>query len=121
MSNVVLVRCSGCFKRYPVNLKKHKDRDTRFCPFCKTPHKIKRRFKFLPNLNWFHQKAEQAYQRTRIKEMRRQEPKEPKQPKQPFAIPTQIPESLLALSILVRQREMELEEEQRQKREKSNS
>jgi len=38
-----------------------------------------------------------------------------------IAIPTQIPESLLALSFLIRKREMELKEEQTKKREESDS
>jgi len=121
MSATHIIKCPNplCGFHFPVNLKKHLYRRERFCPRCHTEITVRPRFKFLPNPNWFHQKAEQAYQRTRIKEMRRQEPKQ--EPKQPFAIPTRIPESLLALSILFRQREMELEEEQRQKREKSNS
>lgn len=71
MSAVVLVKCSGCFKCYPINPNKHKDRDTRYCPFCRTPRKIRGRFgKFLPNPDWQKQKEEQATTRRVMKEMR---------------------------------------------------
>jgi len=38
--------------RFPVNLKKHLNRRTRFCPRCKTEVTVRSRFKFLPNPDW---------------------------------------------------------------------
>jgi len=108
-----ILPCPNCGFRFPVNPKKHLYRRERYCPRCKTPTNIRpSRWSFLPSPNWFHQRAEQTYQRTMIKEMRRREPKQPS-----IVIPAQIPETLLGLSMLIRKREMELKEKEGEKKE----
>jgi Zn-finger nucleic acid-binding protein len=114
MSAIVLVKCSNCFKRYPINPKKHKDREIKYCPFCKTPHKVKGRFgKFLPNPQWPKEKLHREAEKQYMKEMRTPRQKE----KTPL---TSIPENILALTLAILQREKEIEEEQRRKGAKPN-
>lgn len=110
MSSVVLVRCSGCFKRYPINPNKHKDREVRYCPFCKTPKKVRGRFsRFLPNPKWKEQKEIQAAERQHIKEMQKTTSRKPQAP--PIAISAA---DLLALSLAVKE---QFKQEQARKRE----
>jgi len=50
---VVLVTCSNGH-HFPVNPKKHRDRNYRLCPHvgCREKVIIKRRFSFMPNPDW---------------------------------------------------------------------
>lgn len=96
----LLVTCPNllCRFRFPVNLKKHLYRRERFCPRCHTKVNVRpSRWSFLPNPNWFHQKAEAEYNRQRIKEM-----KTPSGQRGPAIALQGLPEGLLALSLLLK-------------------
>lgn len=62
----IKIRCSGCNKGFPVNLKKHLNRDYRFCPFCRTKVKIKID-PFFPSIDWLKEKALNAITKVMIK------------------------------------------------------
>jgi len=103
-----LVKCPNplCGFRFPVNLKKHLHRRTRFCPRCHTEIPVRRRFKFLPNPKWNQQKEEAQAFRERIKAMRGKIEPTP----MPIAMASK---ELLALSLAILKREKELEEAQK--------
>jgi len=102
----VVVMCPNGH-RFPVNPNKHINRNYRLCPHpgCNAKVIIKKRFRFLPNRNWLHQRAEETYQRTRIKQMREKESGKP-----PAIVLS--PLDLLRASLLVKR---QMEEEAKQK------
>ena len=109
------IKCVNCRKTFPINLNKHKNRDVCYCPFCRTPHKIRGRFgRFLPNLKWPEQKLKQQADQVWSKEMGKSRRKE----KQPAVIMPSAYE-LLALSLALKA-QMQKEKEQTKQSEEPN-
>lgn len=65
--------------RFPVNKKKHTDRNYRFCPHkgCGTRVTIKSPFSFSPNSNWSRIKEEREQTRIMMKEMKESRSRQP--------------------------------------------
>jgi len=104
MKMVDIVRCSKGHK-FPVNRKKHGDRDYKMCPHpgCHERVKIRRRFKFLPNPKWEEEKLHNAAQRADIK---RRKTEKPNRKSTPYMrdVSTMLPAHLFALSMAIKRR-----------------
>jgi len=111
---VDIVRCSKGHK-FPVNRKKHGDRDYVMCPHpgCHEQVKIRRRFKFLPNPKWEEEKLHSAAMRADLKRMKQRQGKE--EPALAFPAAQALGVNLFALSMAIRRREEEMAAEKSSK------
>lgn len=66
----LIVKCVNGH-RFPVNLKKHRNRRERFCPRCHVVVQVRKRLGWLPNLDWRKKKMEAEYDRRLRREMQK--------------------------------------------------